>query len=134
MGPKENPASSAPRARILVADDDAAVRRFLRTVLEGAGYGVSEACDGREAARDALDPALDLLIIDLVMPNQEGIETIRELRSRRPNLPILAISGAGDGVTYLNVAKLLGAGETLPKPISPVTLLSAVRRNLTHPR
>jgi len=125
-------AQASAKARILVADDDAAVRRFLRTVLEGAGYEVHEASDGKEAARDALDPAIDLLIIDLVMPNQEGIETIRDLRTRRADLPILAISGAGDGMTYLNVAKLLGAGESLAKPISPVTLLGAVRRSLKH--
>src|SRR5271163_3823947 len=90
---KEVKIGGAARARVLVADDDTAVRGFLRTVLEDAGYEVAEASDGRQAERGALDPGIDLLIVDLVMPNQEGIETIRDLRSRRPNLPILAISG-----------------------------------------
>jgi DNA-binding response OmpR family regulator len=124
--------AGASRARVLVADDDSAVRRFLHRVLEDAGYEVVEASDGREAERYAVDPGIDLLVIDLVMPNQEGIETIRDLRSRRPALPILAISGIGDVVTYLNVAKLLGAEECLAKPISPATLLSAVRRSLQN--
>jgi two-component system chemotaxis response regulator CheY len=126
--------TGATRARVLVADDDSAVRRFLRTVLEEAGYEVAEASDGRQAERGALDPGIDLLIIDLVMPNQEGIETIRDLRSRRPKLPILAISGAGDVMTYLNVARLLGAEECFAKPIIPATLLSAVRRSLQTQR
>jgi DNA-binding response OmpR family regulator len=122
--------AGAFRARVLIADDDDAVRGFLRAVLEDAGYQVAEASDGRQAERDALEAGIDLLIIDLVMPNQEGIETISDLRRRRPSLPILAISGAGDVATYLNVAKLLGAEECLAKPISPATLLSAVRRSL----
>ena len=130
--PKEAKTAGAHSARVLIADDDDAVRRFLRTVLGDAGYHVAEASDGRQAELGALDPAIDLLIIDLVMPNQEGIETIWDLRRRRPSLPILAISGVGDVTTYLNVAKLLGAGECLSKPISPATLLSAVRRSLQN--
>lgn len=132
FGQNDSKIASTSRARVLVADDDTAVRRFLCTVLEDAGYEVTEASDGRQAERSALDPGTDLLVIDLVMPNQEGIETIRGLRVRRPSLPILAISGAGDIMTYLNVAKLLGAEECLAKPISPAMLLKAVRRSLQN--
>ena len=69
-------AAPARPARILVADDEPGVRSFLRKVLEGAGYEVMEAANGKEALQKVRAGGVDMLITDLVMPEQEGIETI----------------------------------------------------------
>ena len=76
--------------------------------------------------------AVDLVITDLVMPEQEGLETLRRLRVERPNLPVIAISGAFGG-SFLETASRLGATATLAKPIDPETLLRAVRKALAPP-
>lgn len=114
-----------PLARILVADDDAGVRGFLRKVLEQDGYQVAEAADGKQALQRALTGRVDLVITDLVMPEQEGIETIRALRQDLPDVAIIAISGAFDG-QFLNVAKLMGAAAVLTKPVTAELLLAKV--------
>jgi CheY-like chemotaxis protein len=112
-------------ARILVADDEAAVRRFVRTVLEGSGYQVIEAANGEQALKRVLAERVDLAILDLVMPNQEGIETIQNLRREARNTAIIAISGAFNG-QFLRTAQLLGADAALNKPVSPDLLLAKV--------
>jgi len=119
----------APAARILVVDDEEAVRSLLRALLEDAGYKVSEAAEGKEAIRQALSEPLNLVITDLVMPEQEGIETIQVLRRRVPNVGIIAISGAFGG-QFLATAKILGADAVLDKPVSPEVLLSKVEEVL----
>jgi PAS domain S-box-containing protein len=113
------------RARILVADDEAGVRSFLRTVLEDSGYEVIEATDGKQALKQARAGGVDLAIMDLVMPEQEGIETIRALRRDVPGVGIIAISGAFGG-HFLKTAHLLGADAVLNKPVSAELLLARV--------
>jgi DNA-binding response OmpR family regulator len=115
----------APAARIVVADDEDSVRSFFRAVLEQAGYEVFEAASGKQALRQARTAQADLLITDLVMPEQEGIETIQELRRESPRVGIIAMSGAFDG-SFLPAAKLLGADAILTKPVSAGRLLAAV--------
>jgi hypothetical protein len=114
-----------PAARILVADDVAGVRAFLRELLEQGGYEVLEAADGSEALTRALAERADLAIIDLVMPEREGIETIRSLRRQAPDMGIIAISGAFGG-KFLKAASLLGADALLAKPVSADELLDRV--------
>ena len=113
------------RAKIIVADDDESVRRFLSCVLSDAGYEVSAVPDGRVAVRLVETEAIDLLITDLVMPEQEGIETICQLAARWPDLPIIAISGAFGG-GMLPAAFFLGAAATLQKPVALRDLLFTV--------
>ena len=110
--------------RVLLVDDDRSVRGILRLFLEEAGYEVIEASDGRDALRHA--EIADVLVTDMVMPENEGIELIRTCRKLHPSLPIVAISGASFGRSYLDVAAHLGAVRTLAKPISREALLSAV--------
>jgi PAS domain S-box-containing protein len=112
-------------ARIVIADDEAGVRKFLRMVLEGDGYQVTEAANGKEALREVRAGQVDLLITDLVMPEQEGIETIIALRKEAPGIEIIAISGAFGG-SYLNVARQLGVQAVLTKPVDPDLLLGTV--------
>jgi DNA-binding NarL/FixJ family response regulator len=71
----------------------------------------------------------DLMITDLIMPDQEGVETITKLRREYPRLKIIAISGAFGG-RYLRVAELLGADTVLQKPFTPQVLLDTVRKLL----
>ena len=112
-------------ASILVADDEAPVRLFFRTVLEGRGYQVAEAANGKAALEMIARTEYDLLITDLIMPEKEGIETILELRNRK-SPRIIAVSGAFNA-HFLAISRKLGARATLSKPVAPETLLSTVR-------
>ncbi len=120
-------------ARILVADDEAAVRRFLRAALEDAGYQVTEAADGKQALLQAQEGQVDLVITDLVMPGQEGMETIQALHRELPRVGIIAISGKFEG-RFLEMAQLLGAHAVIGKPVSAELLLSAVTKVLRFTR
>jgi PAS domain S-box-containing protein len=123
-----------PRAAgtVLVVDDEAGIRGLVRGILQSAGYEVLEAEDGQQAMKQAERPGVDLVITDVVMPEQEGIETIQLLRKRRPNLKIIVMSGAAMGGVYLDMAKKLGAHAVLAKPVQPDQLLETVRRILSE--
>ncbi len=115
--------------RILVVDDESDVRLFLRKVLEKAGYEVLEAADGDQAIRSVSSNHIDLAIIDLVMPHQDGIGTIQTLRRTLPGIGIIVISGAFEG-RYLKTAETLGADVALAKPFVADEVLDAVVRVL----
>ena len=115
--------------RILVVDDDEMIRDLFGRVLANARYEVRVASNGKQAMVIAGQQHPDLVITDLVMPEQEGIETIRELRRTYPDTKIIAISGAFNG-NLLGAAKFLGAQAALVKPVSPKELLSAVQQVL----
>jgi DNA-binding response OmpR family regulator len=115
----------APPARIVVADDEAGVRGFLRVVLERGGYEVIEAADGKQALKEARAEGVGLVITDLVMPKQEGIRTIQALRKEMPHIRIIAITGKFEG-PYLKMIPLLGADAVLTKPLSAELLLAKV--------
>ncbi|HEY7494388.1 MAG TPA: response regulator [Candidatus Tectomicrobia bacterium] len=115
---------------ILIIDDDPQTRTMLRKMLERKGYEIVEAREGREGLRlYNATPAIDVVITDILMPEQEGLETIRALRRTSPEVKIIAISGGGRTGTldFLPVAAKLGAQCTLHKPIAWQTLLQAVR-------
>jgi CheY-like chemotaxis protein len=118
----------AKPATVLVVDDEEGVRKLLSGVLLSAGYEVVSAAGGREAQRIIQSRDVDLVLMDLVMPDREGIETIAALRRERPALKIIAISGFGG--PFLQVARQLGARATLSKPISPDDLLRVARETL----
>jgi PAS domain S-box-containing protein len=120
---------SRPVGRILVVDDDDAVRGLLQQILADAGYDVQSARDGREGMRMVARQPFDLVLTDLIMPDQEGLETIRGLQRNYPSIRIVAISGAMDAV-YLKTAELLGAHAALRKPIDGEELLRTVREVL----
>lgn len=123
-------AAPAPRAaaRILLIDDDPQIRAMLRQALERAGYTVSEASDGREGLRHFQATQPDLVITDLLMPEQEGLETMQALRRACPDVKIIAISGGGRRGTldFLPLAQKLGAHRTFRKPFRQQELLAAV--------
>ena len=113
--------------RILVVDDDPAVRDSVAMVLEGAGFLVDQAEQGTTALRLLRAHAPDLIITDILMPQKEGIETIREIRSVLPHTPIIAISGGTDGgADYLKMAQTFGATDVMAKPFDPTVMLKLV--------
>jgi len=113
---------------ILVIDDDQHVRGMLRTVLEDFGYKVLEAPDGNIGVQLFSENRVDLIITDIIMPDKEGLETIREIKASSPDAKIIAISGGakvGPG-TYLKLAELMGAQRAFEKPIQISVLLSSI--------
>ena len=116
-------------ARILVVDDEELVREAVRLALEEDGHEVCEAPDGVAGIASYRSEPADLVVIDLIMPGKDGIETIRDLRREFPEIKILAVSGRGGVQINANLerAKRVGADLTLPKPFDPDTIREAVR-------
>ncbi len=123
--------SANDRRCVLVVDDDPGVRDVIRSMLEASGYSVLLAENGKEAMRLLKSERADLILTDLVMPEQEGIETIKALRREYPDLKVIAMSGAFGG-DYLRIAAYLGAHATLAKPIQMETLLRLVEETLAR--
>ena len=107
-------------ATLLVIDDDEEeLRGTLRAILEERSYAVHEARHGREGVACGQTHTMALVMTDLVMPKQEGIETMQQLRTLTPPPKIIAISGGGytGRLHFLSAATVLGADRTLQKPI-----------------
>lgn len=123
-----------PMARVLVIDDDVPTRRMLRQALERAGYEVAEAQEGHEGMQYCQEAHFDVVITDILMPDQEGLETIRELRRNFPEVKIIAISGGGylGTLNFLDVAVRFGAQSTLQKPFSLRQILETIRTLLAE--
>jgi DNA-binding NtrC family response regulator len=115
-------------ARILLIDDDDQFRRMLRMVLEHDGYIVEEAHNGRQGVASCRAAPAALVITNILMPEQEGLETIRILQREFPAVKIIAISGGGQrgNLDFLTVAQKLGAWTTLRKPFAMRELRTAV--------
>ena len=118
---------------ILVVDDEDQIRLLIRKTLEQAGYHVTEARDGKEALLLHRSAPADLVIMDILMPDQDGLETTVALRRESPGVKIIVITGGSDMIgilNYLDVAKMLGAHSTLQKPFEMKTLLETIQAEL----
>jgi CheY-like chemotaxis protein len=111
-----------------VIDDEAAMRRMITRILVGAGHHVVEAADGFVAVAQFKREAPDIIIVDMLMPDRDGIETIQQIRALRSDVGIIAISGGGivEPMFYLGLAEKFGAHHHLAKPFKPKELLDAV--------
>jgi DNA-binding NtrC family response regulator len=120
--------------RILVIDDDVQFRQMLRQMLERAGYEVVEAKDGKEGTKLFRALPTDLVITDIIMPEQEGLATIMELKRDFPDVEIVAISGGGriDSKNYLELAEQFGVTRTFGKPLDREEFLAAVKELLAE--
>jgi len=120
--------------KILVIDDDDQMRKLLRQVMEWANYEVIEASNGREGMQQCRKQTPDLVITDLIMPEQEGLETIALFKKDYPQLKIIAISGGGriGPEAYLPAAQELGADKVFSKPFDVRELAEAVKELLSH--
>ena len=115
-------------AHILIVDDQEKIRPMLKSLLEQYGHEVTLAIRGREALNPFRPDKIDLVITDILMPDMEGIETIRELRKVDADVKIMAMSGGGTiGATgYLRMAGMFGAKETIEKPFNAQDMLDNV--------
>lgn len=116
-------------ARILVMEDDPLFRNAVRVVLEAAGYEVIEAADGAAGLRLYREQGADVILVDIFMPERDGLEVIRTLQVEAPRAKIIAMSGGGTTlkISLLDEAAAFGASRTLSKPFPPSALLKAIR-------
>lgn len=115
-------------ANILVIDDDDTFRDLLLMALSQQGHEVRGAVNGIDGLRQFRARPADLVITDIVMPEKEGLDTIRDLRRDFPGTPVIAMSGgvAYDPKLYLHMAARFGATAILAKPFSLERLQEAV--------
>lgn len=114
--------------RILIIDDDHHILLMVKKMLERAGFEVDLASNGNEGLELFQKMQADLVITDIIMPEKEGLETIREMKRLRSDLKIIAMSGGGkiSADNYLETAKIFGANLVLEKPFSQKTMIDAV--------
>ena len=117
---------------ILIVDDDAHIREVLRYALGQAGFSIDEAADGVEALTLAKSTDYDLIVLDILMPEKDGIEVCNELR-RNSEVPILFLSSKDEDIDRI-VGLELGADDYVTKPFSPRELLARIRAILRRPR
>jgi DNA-binding NtrC family response regulator len=113
-------------ATILLIDDEDSMRRLFQVALERAGYRVLTADNGQHGLRLLEQQEVDLIFVDIFMPEMDGLELIPLLRKTRPASKIIAISGGSGKMNHLDIATHLGAHDTLKKPFSHQELLEAV--------
>jgi len=114
---------------ILIMEDEVLVREGLVETLQAAGYEAFGATNGAQGLELARETTIDLAIIDIFMPQKDGIASIMELKKTSPAVKVIAISGGGAVVRdfdYLEYARALGAIECLQKPIDPQDLLDII--------
>lgn len=115
---------------ILLIDDEESVRMLFQMALAQAGYRVLTAESGSHGLRILQHQEVDLALVDIFMPEMDGLELIPLLRTTRPSSKIIAMSGGSWEWDYLDTAKQLGADGTLKKPFSLQALLDAVSSQL----
>jgi DNA-binding NtrC family response regulator len=121
--------------RILVIDDEINILLMLKKMLERFGYEIDIATNGKEGMELFRKDPTDLVITDIIMPEKEGLETIREMKRIQPDLKIIAMSGGGkiSADNYLDTAKIFGASRILEKPFNQQQIISLVRELLGNP-
>lgn len=117
--------------RVLVVDDEPAIRRFLRTSLSSQGYLVAECENGQEALDALRKSPVDVLLLDLTLPDIDGFEIIRQLRARGSALPIIVLSSRTDEAGKVRALDL-GADDYVTKPFGVEELLARIRASLRH--
>jgi CheY-like chemotaxis protein len=139
MGPRKSASISAHGAAgtsldggggtVLVIDDDAEMLDLLVTLLEAHGFRVLTASNGIRALQVMRESAPRVVLTDILMPGQDGLELIREMRRAHINVKIIAMSGGGyvDKTDYLRYARLLGADATMNKPADTDELVGLLR-------
>ncbi|MDX9928555.1 MAG: response regulator [Bacteroidales bacterium] len=116
-------------AAVMLIDDHDDIREMIKTSLVRHRYTVIEASNGKEALARFKPMMIDLVVTDILMPEEDGLEVIMKLRQIKPGIKIIAISGGGKAgpVNYLNLAKVLGADLAMAKPFSINELINNIR-------
>ena len=117
---------AAAKASVLVVDDEADIRESLRMILEFEGYRVEEARNGLEALQKVRERPPDALLLDIRMPEMDGLETLRALRERGYDMPVLVLSGHADVATAVEATRR-GAFDFFEKPLQRDRVLLTLR-------
>ena len=121
---------TVPAPRILLVDDDRELTSMLEEYLGREGFDVATSHDGGEAlerlTKPRLDPPLDLVVLDVMLPGRSGLDVLRALRSSETPPPVLMLTARGDDVDRI-VGLELGADDYLPKPFNPRELVARIR-------
>ncbi|HSJ96863.1 MAG TPA: response regulator, partial [Myxococcota bacterium] len=117
------------RARVLVVDDERFFREAIRELLEGEGHPVSTAATAADALEAAADPGVGVVVLDIQLPDRSGLEVLRALRERRPELRVVMLSAHTDQ-EYVLEALRLGACDYLAKPLHEEEMRLSVGRAL----
>jgi two-component system, response regulator, stage 0 sporulation protein F len=119
-------------ATILVIDDEESIRTLLKDVLEKAGHRVIQASDGREGLEAYQKNKVDLVMMDILMPDTDGLEATLQLTREYLDAKIIAMTGAQGDKNFLDVAKLFGARRVFEKPFDLAKLVQAVNEELAR--
>jgi len=120
-------------ARLLLVDDDPSLREVARYALARAGHDVTEAADGKQAVDLCVSRPFDLVVLDVLMPELDGLEVCRQLRQREIDVPIVFLSSRGEEVDRV-LGLEMGGDDYLTKPFSPRELVSRVKAVLRRAR
>ena len=119
-------------ATILVVDDEKDIRSLLRRILEEEGHCVLEAGNGAEAVGLNRRVRADLVILDILMPVEDGMEATWQLTHEFPGVKIIAMTGGQGDMNFLDAAKILGAHRTIQKPFDVEHMLQLVRDEMAQ--
>jgi DNA-binding response OmpR family regulator len=123
-------------ARVVIVEDEQAIRRGIRDLLRAAGYQVTEAADGEVGLQEAVRLGVDLVLLDLQMPKKDGLQVLAELRKVRPTLPVIILTARGTEDDRVKGLKM-GADDYVVKPFSARELIARVeavlRRSVDRP-
>lgn len=118
-------------ARILIVEDEPAIALGLRDDLELEGYEVEVAGDGETAIRKACNEVFDLLLLDVMLPGKSGYDVCREVRAKKPELPIIMLTARSHEAEKI-LGLELGADDYVTKPFSPLELRARIKARLRH--
>jgi len=130
--PPGAPGQASPNAspnaspHVLVVDDDAEIRTLLGRYLVGQGFRVSLAADRRALEAELATAAIDLVVLDVLLPDGSGLDICRDLRRRRPSLPIILLTALKEEVDRI-IGLEIGADDYLGKPFNPRELVARIR-------
>ncbi|MCH8057637.1 MAG: response regulator transcription factor [Proteobacteria bacterium] len=113
------------QSTILLADDDTELSGLLKEYFETEGFEVRLADDGRSALDEARKPGLDLVVLDVMMPEMNGMDVLREIR-KESRIPVIMLTARGDDMDRI-LGLELGADDYVPKPCNPRELLARIR-------
>jgi CheY-like chemotaxis protein len=114
--------------RILLADDEPSIRRLYQQMLEGNGYDIVAAIDGKEALERVTNESFDLMILDLNMPILDGFEVMTKMKEAGKKTPVIVMTGHFPEEVVEDRLEGLSVVEVLRKPVMITTLLNAVKR------
>lgn len=123
--------TAAPPRRILVVDDEPAIRRFLRTSLSAQGYQVADAVNGTDALTLLARGDVDLLVLDLGLPDIDGVDVLQSIRASGPHVPVIVLSSRTDEQGKVKALDL-GADDYVTKPFGIDELLARIRTTFRH--